>query len=105
MDGDELEGSCIGEGSKGRGALLFLRSVDKVNLYFSTYWSRNILATSMVFHSVLWGSMSFHHIPWLVSGHDIFEPFYFDQFHSHFTNNYLLCYRHWFNNFTILTIS
>ena len=52
-----------GGGSKGRGALLVLRSVDEVNLYFSTYWSRNIPATSMVFHSVLWGSMSFHHIP------------------------------------------
>ena len=54
---------CIGEGSKGRGALLVLRSVDEVNLYFSTYWSRNIPATSMVFRSVLWGSMGFHHIP------------------------------------------
>ena len=30
--------------------LLVLRSVDEVNLYFSTYWSRNIPATSMVFH-------------------------------------------------------
>ena len=38
---------------------LVLRSVDEVNLYFSTYWSRNIPATSMVFHSVLSGHVIF----------------------------------------------
>ena len=60
---DELECSVQGRGQRVGVLLLFLRSVDEVNLYFSTYWSRNIPATSMVFHSVLWGSMSFHHIP------------------------------------------
>ena len=52
---------CIGEGSKGGGALLLvLRSVDEVNLYFSTYWSRNIPATFMVFHEFPSYSMTFH---------------------------------------------
>ena len=51
---------CIGEGSKGRGVLLVIRSVDEVNLYFSTYWSRNILATSMVFHEFPSHSMTYH---------------------------------------------
>ena len=48
-----------------KGGFLYalLRTGDEVNLYFSTNWSKNILATSMVFHSVLWDSMGFHHIP------------------------------------------
>ena len=46
-------------GVKWWGALLVLRSVDEVNLYFSTYWSKNILATSMVFQC----SMEFCGLP------------------------------------------
>ena len=39
-----------------------------------------------------------------VSGHVILN-FYFDQFYFCFTDNYLLFYRHWLNDFMILTIS
>ena len=37
---------------------------------------------------------------WEMSGHVVFCTFYFDQFYSHFTNNYLLLCGQLLNDFT-----